>query len=281
MWDIILEAIKYFVLGIIQGITEVLPISSSGHVVIAKELINLKEDQGLLFLILINSGSFLVLLILYFKKLITIIKDFFAYIFDKSSRERTNYHFRFAWLLVIGSIPAGIIGIFFHNQLDNLEMVYSTLLAGVGLCLTGTVLILVSQKSMRHGKTNLSYKDAILIGLGQGIALIPGISRSGMTSSIAIGRGIGVDSALDFSFLLYIPASLGSIILLVMNTTKNGLGVTSDWAYLNYGLAFIGAAVATYFAYKLIFNIFKSGKLIYFGFYCLIMGLFSIILFAL
>lgn len=278
--DVVIEAIKYFVLGLIQGVAEVLPISSSGHVVIAKALFNLEEDNTLLFLILINSGSFVTLFIVYAKKIWEIICGFFSYIFKKETREKNIYAFRFAWFIVIASIPAGIIGIFFQDQIDYLTTVYSTLLAGVGLLLTGTVLVLISRDHFKQGKTHLILMDAVLIGLAQGVALLPGVSRSGMTSSTGLARGIGVDSALDFSFLLYIPASLGSILLLLYKVAKNGMSIADPHVYLYYSLSFIAAMGATYVAYRLIFNIFRTGKIKYFGYYCLVVGMFSVILYV-
>jgi len=274
--DIILEAIKYIILGLIQGVTEVLPISSSGHVEIAKALVNLQEDEGLLFLILVNTGSFVTLFLIYFKKLWQIAVDFVLYIFKKEGKEAHLEGYKFFIKLIIASIPAGLIGIFFNDQLDQLTQTYSTLLAGVGLLITGTVLVLAATRRVKKGKTQINCKDAIVVGIAQGIAILPGVSRSGMTASTAIYRGMGVTTALDFSFLLYIPASIGSILILIYKSTKEGLGLENNIHLLYYGLAFITAMIATYFAYKLIFNIFRTGKVRYFGFYCLIAGFFAI-----
>lgn len=272
----IIEAIKYIILGLIQGITEVLPISSSGHVEIVKALVNLQQDDGLLFLILVNTGSFVTLFIIYFKKLWGLIRDFFLFIFKPETREQTRMGFSFSIKLVIASIPAGVIGLFFNSTLDELTRVYSTLLAGVGLLITGTVLVIAATRNVKRGKTQVNFADAIIVGIAQGIALMPGVSRSGMTASTAMYRGMGVTTALDFSFLLYIPASIGSILVLVYKSTQEGLGITQNIMLFYYGLAFITAMISTYFAYKLIFNIFRTGKVKYFGFYCLLAGLFAI-----
>lgn len=272
----LLEAIKYIILGLIQGITEVLPISSSGHVEIVKALVNLQQDEGLLFLILVNTGSFVTLFLIYFKKLWHIGIDFILYIFKKEDKEQHLEGFKFFIKLIIASIPAGLIGILFNDQLDELTQKYSTMLAGVGLLITGTVLVLAATRRVKRGKTQINYADAIIVGLAQGIALLPGVSRSGMTASTSIYRGMGVTTALDFSFLLYIPASIGSIIVMLLKTRTEGLGLDNNIHLVYYGLAFITAMIATYFAYKLIFNIFRTGKVRYFGFYCLLAGFFSI-----
>lgn len=274
-----IEAIKYFILGLIQGITEVLPISSSGHVELVKAIIHIDFDQDLLFLILVNTGSLVTMILLYFKRLYSIIKDFFLYWLKKSSRETTRVGFGLTLKLVIATIPAVIVGFAFKSTIETLMVQYNVLLSGIGLILTGNVLFLVSAKRIRRGFTQITYKDAILVGIAQSIALIPGVSRSGMTTATAINNGMGIDSALNFSFLMYIPVSIGSLILSVKDVFDGGITISSSVVYVYYFLAFFAAAIATYVAYKLVFNIFKSGKLKYFGVYCIIIGLLSIGLF--
>ncbi|XMB73145.1 undecaprenyl-diphosphate phosphatase [Mycoplasmatota bacterium WC30] len=275
----ILEAIKYLILGIIQGITEVLPISSSGHVHIAQTFFNIDMDNGLLFLILVNTGSLLTFLIIYFKRLLTLIKDFFIYIFRKDLREIKYNNFIFMTRIIIACIPAGLVGLFLSDVIDTLLITYGSLLVGVGLLVTGTVLYTIRDTRILKGKTMITWTDTILIGLAQSVAIFPGVSRSGLTTTTSIKRGMGIDSALNFSFLLYIPLSFASLILMVFKIGDQGLGIPGQIYYFYYFLAFIGAAIATYAAYKLIFNIFKSGKLKYFSYYCFAVGLSSIIYF--
>ena len=276
----IIEAIKYFILGIIQGITEVLPISSSGHVEIAKTFFNVQRDEGLLFLILVNTGSLLTFLAIYYKRLYSLIKNFLLYIFKKDSRENTYNDFIFAIRIVVACIPAGIAGIFLKSTIENFILTdYPMLFVGVGFLLSGTVLFFIRDVRIKKGKTMINWMDTILIGLAQAVAIFPGVSRSGMTSSTSIKRGMGIDSALNFSFLLYIPLSIGSLLISIMDIKDEGLGLASNEYLLYYFLAFVGAVVATYLAYKLIFNIFKSGKLKYFSYYLFAIGLLSIFYF--
>ncbi len=272
----VLEALKYFILGLVQGITEILPISSSGHVELAKVLVGLQEDKGLLFLILVNTGSLVTMLIIYFKRLVKIYKDFFLYIFKKESRVKTEAGFSFGLKIIVATIPIVIVGLLFKNLLEQLTTEYSVLLSGVGLVFTGTILVLIANKKILNGNTHINYLDAVLIGFAQAIAIVPGISRSGMTTSTAISRGMGIDSALNFSFMIYIPASIGSVIILIKDSFSEGLGVANNAVLFYYFLAFMAAMVSTYIAYRLIFNIFKSGKIHYFGFYCILIGLLSI-----
>lgn len=273
----ILEAIKYLLLGLIQGVTEVLPISSSGHVEIAQTFFSVQKDEGLLFLILVNTGSLLTFLILYWKKLVVLIRDFFLYIFVPKTREETRDNFIYDLRIVVACIPAGLVGLFLGDFIDNTILLqYGTLFVGVGFLVSGTVLFTIRDIRIKKGKTMINWGDAVLIGLAQALAIFPGVSRSGMTSSTSIKRGMGIDSALNFSFLMYIPLSIGSILLYINDINSAGLGLISNEYIFYYSLAFIGAAIATYFAYKLIFNIFKSGKLKYFSYYLIVLGLISI-----
>ncbi len=276
----ILEAIKYLVLGIIQGITEVIPISSSGHVEFAQTFFNLQKDEGLLFLVLVNTGSLMTFTFIYFKKIIELIRDFFKHIFKKDSREETYNNFILAVRIVVASIPIGIAGLFLKDFIDDFILgQYGMLFVGIGFLLSGTVLFSIREIRIKKGRTLINWTDTILIGIAQAVAIFPGVSRSGMTSSTSIKRGMGIDSALNFSFLLYIPVSFAAILVDANNIRVEGLGLPNNNYIFYYLLAFVGAAVATYFAYKLIFNIFKSGKLKYFSYYLIIIGYISIFYF--
>jgi undecaprenyl-diphosphatase len=150
---------------------------------------------------------------------------------------------------------------------------------GIGFLVSGTVLFIIRDVKIKRGKTMINWADAIFIGLAQAVAIFPGVSRSGITSSTSIKRGMGIDSALNFSFMMYIPLSFGSILLYLRDLGSEGLGLVSNDYIVYYGLAFVGAMGATYLAYKLIFNIFKSGKLRYFSYYLFTIGLLSMFYF--
>lgn len=275
----VLEALKYLLLGLVQGVTEVLPISSSGHVEFVKALVSLDYDEGLLFLILVNSGSLVTFLFVYRHKLGTLIKDFFKYVFNKDSRPVTKNGFFYVLKLLVASIPAAIVGILFSDLIDTIMLEYNVLISGVGLLFTGTILFLVGKHHYQNGANVITWVDSVLIGAAQAVALIPGVSRSGMTTSTGLKRGASINSSLDFSFLLYIPISIGSLLLFVKEGIETGISVPSSAYYFYYVLAFSGALVATYVAFKIIFNIFRLGKLRYFGVYCLALGLLSIVIF--
>lgn len=277
-----IRIIKYFILGIIQGVTEVLPISSSGHVEIAKNLMAIDFCDGIIFLIIVNTGSLLVFLMIYFKRLVHLTKSFFLFIFKKEKREDNRENFIYLMKIILATIPAGLIGLLLEKTIDNFMVDYALLMVGIGLLLTATVLFYITRFEPFTSKNNhISWKDAALIGLAQSVALIPGVSRSGMTTSTAIKRGTSIDSALDFSFIMYIPISLASLTLLVVKLMNGQTSIMSEGnsTIFLYIFAFVGAFVATYIAYKLIFSIFRSGKLKYFSYYCFAASLLAIILF--
>ncbi len=276
----IIEAIKYFLIGIVQGITEVLPISSSGHVEIMKHLFNVglssDDAESIMFLILVNTGSLLTFVLIYFKRLKEMIVDFLVFTFKPEKRDETRENFIFLSKILVACIPAGVVGLALNNTIDNALINYDLLIVGVGLLFTSTVLILISQYKFHNKSFHFTWLDSIFIGLAQAVAIVPGVSRSGMTTSMAIKRGSGIDSALNFSFILYIPISFGSLLLMIVKAFSGGISVPGSEFYLYYLLAFVGALLATYFAYRIIFNIFKSGKIKYFAVYCLIVGLGSV-----
>jgi len=278
----LIEALKYLLLGLVQGVTEILPISSSGHVELSKYLLDMEFSEGLLFLVLVNTGSLAALIFVYFKDLVRLVKDFFIYLKHPETREMTSPNFHFAIKLVIASVPAAIVGLLLNDFIDQLLDEYSILLSGVGLLVTATVLYLIGYRRYRHGSGSVSYKEALLIGLAQAVALVPGISRSGMTTSMGLKKGLNIETALKFSFMMYIPISIGSILLYLLKITQmESLSelFPSSIYYLYYGLAFIGALIATYLAFKIIYNVFRSNKLKYFSYYCFVVALGSIALY--
>jgi len=277
-----IEMLKYLILGIVQGITEVLPISSSGHVEIAKYLLSVDFVDSIIFLIIVNTGSLVTFLLIYRKRIWRIVIDFFLYIFNKAKRKEARENYIYGLKIIIATIPAAFIGFFIGDTIDEFMVEHALLLVSIGLLFTASVLYFVTRlEPFTSNRQKLTWTDIILMGFAQSIALVPGISRAGMTSATALKRGASVHSTLDFSFIMYIPVSVGSIILLVMDIIQ---GETTSFKFGDmhlYILAFFGALVATYIAYKLIYNIFRSGKIKYFSFYCLGASLFALILYIL
>jgi undecaprenyl-diphosphatase len=262
MEDIIL-LIKHFIIGIVQGITEPIPVSSSGHVMIASEILGLGE-QGFTFAILTNTASLLAVLVIYRQDIIRLAVHSLRYIQTRNSRYAAD--FRFVLLIIIGSIPAGVLGILLSDVIaENVSMTTIAIM----LFVTGTAIWLIRNMRGKKGDGDINVKDAFLVGLGQAVALTPGISRSGATIISAIAVGMKQETALRYSFMLYIPVSLGSVVLGVSDFVNDP---NKSELALPYAVTFIATVFMTYFAMKWFMGIMKHGKLIYFTYYCFIVG---------
>ena len=205
----ILDILRYIFLGIIQGITEPIPISSSGHLVIIKNLLDFNALNDLNFEIIVNFGSLIAILIIYRKKIAELIGDFFKYL--KTKELKYYNHYKYCWLIVIGTIPAGILGLIFKDKIDLISS--SVKLIGVALLITAVALFIVRKINGNKSDKEITYKDSIIIGLFQAVALIPGISRSGATMVGGLFRDLKKETALDYSFMLYIPISVATMVL--------------------------------------------------------------------
>ncbi len=266
-----IEILKYIILGILQGFTEPLPISSSGHVYILRSILDIGELTDLSFEIIVNFGSLLAILIIYFKDIKRLIINFFSYFKNKNETTRNDY--KYCWLIILGVIPIGIVGFLFKSQIEN--SLNSTKIIGVSFLITALFLYLVRNIKGKKEDKDLTWKDALIIGLVQIIAVIPGISRSGSTLIAALFCNIKRSNALKYSFMLYIPISIGTTLLGIKDlVTMPNL----DEMLLPYGLGFIASFIVSYFTLKWFMDVVKKGKFIYFSIYCLILGL-SILIF--
>lgn len=266
-----MELIEYIILGIIQGFTEPIPISSSGHMMIINDLLSTNIDIGLLA-IMTNFGSLLAILIFYRKRIIALFKDFFSHLKTKSEKTYDNY--KYALLIVIATIPAGIMGIIvtklglFDVLEENIKFV------GVTLLVTALLLFLIRNIKGKKDNNKITVWDAIIVGLFQMLALVPGISRSGATIVGGMTRNLKREVAFDFAFLLYIPISIATAILGFKDLFGANLETSVIMFYL---ISMVLAGFVTYIATKWFRNIVKNGKLIYFVIYCLIVGTLVII----
>ena len=254
---------KYILLSIIQGFTEPLPISSSGHLVIIKSLFK-GVMNDLNFEIIVNIGS-LIAIIIYFKKdIILLFKNSFTYLTKKNDK----YHddFRYLLLLIVGTIPACIIGLLFKDKIEHI----SNNVKIIGFFLIITAIFLLSIKNIRGSKDdkNISFTDAFLIGLFQCVALLPGISRSASTIVGGMKRDLKINVAFKFSFMLYIPISLATTILGI----KDLISVSYDKTIL-YIICIIISGIVTYIATSFFKHIMERQKLKSFSIYCFIIGL--------
>ncbi|RKD73571.1 undecaprenyl-diphosphatase [Sinobaca qinghaiensis] len=255
--------LKYLFLGLFQGITEPIPISSSGHLVIVQELIGL-GNTGLEFLVLVNFGSLIAVLVVYWHDIVKLAANGITYVTTRKAAARDD--FDFILYLVIATIPAGVIGLtlgdYIESELDKVWIVGATLIV------TGFALWIIRNLRGSRNDGQLNWKDAVIIGLAQAVALIPGISRSGATIVAAMLLGTKQETALRFSFLLYIPISIGTTVL----SLDTILGENLPDMWLNYLVAFIASIITSYISLKWFMNIMAKGNLKYFAIYCFIVG---------
>lgn len=256
---------KYILLSIIQGFTEPLPISSSGHLVIIKSLFKSSILNDLNFEIIVNFGS-LIAIIVYFKNDIkTLIKNSFTYLKDKDRKYYSD--FRYSLLLIVGTIPAGVIGILFKEKIESI--LNSVKIIGFFLIITSIFLLSIKNIEGSKDDNNISFTDAFLIGLFQSFALLPGISRSASTIVGGMKRNLKIDTAFKFSFMLYIPISLATTILGIKDLIDSS--ISNDLLVL-YLICIIISGIVTYIATSFFKHIMKNHKLKFFSIYCFIIG---------
>jgi len=261
-----------FILGLIQGLTEFLPVSSSGHLAILQNFMNL-EEGALEFTVLLHLGSLIAVFLAYRNTVISVIKAFFGMIEDLFKEKslkigKDKYRF-YVILLLIGSLPAGIIGVMFEEKLG--ELFASIIIIAFMLYVTGGLLIL-GEKLGKENKlqiVRMKGKNAFFIGLFQVVALIPGISRSGSTIVGGLISGLKKEDAVEFSFLLSMPAVLGASILEAKDIISLG-SVNTPFAAMLIG--FITAVVVGYLSIKLLILVINKERLKYFAYYCWIVA---------
>ncbi|MED4018024.1 MULTISPECIES: undecaprenyl-diphosphate phosphatase [Sutcliffiella] len=256
--------IKYFILGLIQGFTEPIPISSSGHVIIGQRLLGL-EQRGLTFEILTNTASLFAICFIYRKDIARLFVH--SLFFIRTKKEEYKSDFMFVVFIVIGTIPAGVLGVMFGDVIAQFFTSMYTI--GFTLIITGVALWLIRNLRGKKREGDLTFKDALLVGVAQAAALIPGISRSGATIITSIAVGMKQDTALRFAFMLYIPVSLGGMVLGISDLVNTPDLSTLAIPYIS---AFFAALFMTYFAMKWFMGIMARGNLKYFAYYCFVVG---------
>ena len=265
-----IELLKFILLAVIQGISEVLPISSSGHLQIVQEILGM-DTSSLTVSIFLHLGSLVAMIVFYRKLIFSIIGNSAKYVFKASERNETNKNaLKLLFMIVIACIPAGLIGILFKSKIESIFA--NTIFIGINLIITGCLLFL--QKYIKGKKTlyTMNWLDAIVIGLFQAIGILPGISRSGITTIGGKVSKLQDEDAINFAFLLFIPVTLGTGLLEVVDIIKGDLVLSSNDILL-YIVGIIVSGLVTYIALSLLLKIIKKGKLHYFAYYCFAIGL--------
>jgi undecaprenyl-diphosphatase len=252
------------ILGVIQGLTEFLPVSSSGHLEIFKVILgeNSLPQESMLMTVVLHAATALSTIVVFRKDIFDIFKGLFQF--------KNNDEFIFSVKIIISMIPAAFVGVFFNDQIEYLFSGNLILVGGM-LIITGLLLILADRAKFT-GK-EVSYKSALIIGISQAIAILPGISRSGATISTSVLLGIDREKSARFSFLMVVPLILGKMAKDILSGDVN---VQSD-SFLPMSVGFLVSFFVGLLACTWMISLVKKSKLTYFAIYCFAVGVIALI----
>lgn len=263
-----IDLLKYILIAIVQGIAEILPISSSGHITLTSELVNI--EPSLTLSIFLHAGSLVAVIIYYANDLWKMIKYLCLYLFKKDRSEDAKHYSKLVLMLIIATIPAGLIGVFLKDTID--EVFKNNIFLGIDFLITATILIIIRKLHGERKVKEMTVFDALLVGSFQAIGVLPGISRSGITISGLKTRKFNSEDSANFAFLMFIPISAGSFLMEVYDLIKNPSDFNSSLS-IPYIVGIIVSGLVTYFALKLLLKVIKKGKLWYFSIYLFILGI--------
>ena len=255
------------ILGLVQGLSEFLPISSSGHLALLSYFFGIDDGDALSFAVLLHVGTLLSVCAIYYKDIYALVLELFKVFADiftgKGPRVTLNPTRKLGFLIIVATIPTGLIGVLLK---DVFEMMYGSLYAiGAGFLITGTILFVAERiGSNKNGIAEMKFRSAAFVGVCQGIAIWPGISRSGTTIFGSLICGLTRESAVKFVFLISIPAILGATLLDV----REGFDVITTTVMLGMAVS----AVSGFIAIKTMIKVISKKKLIYFSIYTWILG---------
>lgn len=265
--------IEAIVLGLVQGLSEFLPISSSGHLAVLQSLFEINEDKVIFFAVLLHIGTLVSIFVVYHKDIYALIKELFLLFKDiftgKGLRIEERPIRKLGIMIIVSSIPTAIMGLLFSDYIDK---IFGSLTV-IAICWIITGFILLFSEKLKNNKKEIEgmkYRNAIFIGICQGLAIMPGISRSGSTIVGSLVTGLKREFAVEFAFLISIPAILGSAILEFPKAIKAGIEPSTIGPMI---VGFLVAAISGYFAITTMIKIVSKHKMRYFSYYVWIIGL--------
>ena len=273
-----MNSLQALLLGLLQGLTEYLPVSSSGHLAIGAYLFGVDGEESMAFTIVVHVATVLSTLVILWREIVWILRGVWCQLTGKVSAESAgssscsslNAETRYAINILISMIPVGIVGLFFKEQVEE---IFGSGLTIVGIMLLVTAALLVfSYYARPRQRENISPLHAFLIGIGQALAVMPGLSRSGTTIATGLLLGNKKESMAQFSFLMVIPPILGEALLDVLKLMK-GDEAFGDIEFLPLAVGFLAAFVSGCAACRWMISIVRKGKLLYFGIYCALAAL--------
>ncbi len=252
------------ILGLIQGLTEFLPVSSSGHLELGEVLLGTKLEENLTFTVAVHGATVLSTIVVFYRDILSLAQSFFTFRRDEQSTTVLK--------LLFSMIPVIIAGFFFS---DRIESLFTGNVLFVGVMLLVTALLLVLAHIHKPGKRSISYPDALIIGIAQAVAVLPGLSRSGATISTGLLLGDKREEVTRFSFLMVLIPVIGANLMEIWR--HRGM-TTGSIGFLPLVIGFIAAFISGLLACRWMIRIVKKGKLIYFAIYCLIIGLVVVVI---
>ena len=258
--------LQALLMGLLQGLTEYLPVSSSGHLTIASALFGISGEENLTFTIAVHVATVLSTLVILWREIVWLLRGLVDTKAPLMSPER-----RYILAIIISMIPIGIVGVFFK---DYVEAIFGSGLLIVGLCLIITsALLTLSYYAHPRQNEEIGLMQAFIIGLAQSVAVLPGLSRSGTTIATGLLLGVKKEKMAQFSFLMVIPPILGEALLSILKAAKDGTeAAAGDISMSALIIGFLAAFISGCIACKWMISIVKKGKLVYFGIYCAIVG---------
>jgi len=258
-----MEWYEALILGIVQGLTEFLPVSSSGHLELGKAILNTEAKEDISFAVAVHGATVLSIIIIFFKEIRQLLSESFTFKWNDSSR--------YVLKLILSMIPVAIVGLFFR---EHIEHFYSSNIIFVGIMLIITAGFLILSNFAREKNSSISFRDSLIIGIAQAIAVLPGISRSGATISTGLILGNNREDVARFSFIMVLLPIIAANLADLFSGEFSG---ESSIGFTPVLIGFIAAFISGLLACRWMLNIVKKGKLIYFGFYCLCIGIIAII----
>ena len=269
-----MDIIQAIIIGLVQGLTEFLPVSSSAHLIFAQQALGV-ADVGLAFDVLLHVGTLVAVIVYFFNDIVNMIKGFLLSLVDLKNGNfmgelKKDPYKKLAWLTILATIPIGIVGVLFN---DIVESMFMGLTVPAFLLLITGCLLYVSQRmnSGRIDVRNLSVKEALFMGCGQALAILPGLSRSGTTIAAGLFAGLDKEFAAKFSFILSIPAILGAAVFQLKDLSGGSVEIGACIA------GFIVAVISGYLAISVLLKIVREKSLDIFAYYCWIVGIIVLI----
>ena len=259
-----MDYLDSLILGIIQGLTEFLPVSSSGHLELGKSILgdNSLPKESMIFTVVLHFATALSTIVVFRKDIIEIIKELLKF--------EWNSNTQFIFKIIISMLPAAFIGVFFETELESLFS-NNIVLVGAMLIITGLLLLLADRA--QNTSKNVSFKNAFTVGVAQAVAILPGISRSGATISTAVLLGIDKTKAARFSFLMVIPLIFGKIFKDIFSGELSYENAQITSLSIGFVAAFVSGLLACTWMIRLV----KNSQLKYFAYYCAVVGIIAIL----